>query len=141
MTDTFDWAGLWQGAEAAKHDCMFCDCDAPNEAAAAYLRERIEAAFVPRVKYDHPTFVHRVDRARYHLALCSADRIGAMISFSDEENANLTARAEAAEAENARLRAFAEHYARQPCSCGVMQGAVTCGPCNARQALGAEHGK
>lgn len=88
MTDTFDWERLAEDAD---------NCDSYAHA-ADLLRTRIEAAFVPRVKYDHPTFVHRVDRARYHLAMCSADRIGAMISFSDEENTNLTARAEAAEA-------------------------------------------
>ena len=44
-------------------------------------------------------------------------------------------RATAAEAENARLRAFAQSFAIQPCSCGVMHGAVTCAPCRACAAL------
>lgn len=94
MSDTFDWAGLWQGAEAAKHDCMFCDCDAPNEAAAAYLRTRIEAAFVPRDSLEFSGT----------LLLCKMR----------DEIAEATARAEAAEA---RVKALLE-------SIGILETAL-----------------
>jgi hypothetical protein len=47
----------------------------------------------------------------------------------------LEARAKAAEAENARLVAFVQRFAIQPCSCGVMQGAVICVPCRARAVI------
>ncbi|MEN9418402.1 MAG: hypothetical protein RI988_2022 [Pseudomonadota bacterium] len=55
------------------------------------------------------------------------------IALRDEAYAQL-------EAENAKLRTFAEAFARQPCSCGVMQGAITCAPCQARAALETDHG-
>ena len=79
-TEPFDWAGLWQGAcQAWDHRPPFVPTSEGDQYAAAYLRTRIEAAFVP------------------------VDHYAAVISDHDELLQCEIARAEAAEAENAKL--------------------------------------
>lgn len=76
MTAPFNWAGLWRKTADVfkKHgeNIAATTIDDMDQAAAAYLRTRIEAAFVP--------------------------------VESNIQIADVTARAEAAEAENTRLR-------------------------------------
>lgn len=84
MTEPFDWDDLTDLVITARR---------PN--AAAYLRTRIEAAFVPVERCNH---FAALAEARYH-----AGR-------------EATVRAEAAEAENARLREALQYCAEAPLS-------------------------
>lgn len=84
MTKPFDWAGLWEGVRHAAFDPS-SRYPSDTKAAAAYLRERIEAAFVP------VETVATVDAAL----------------------ARATARAEAAEARVKALEAFRDHLTTQ----------------------------
>lgn len=102
MTAPFDWARLaYYTSYIYRHEDQY--------AAAAYLRERIEAEFVPRDVHDRI-----VENTLGHAV-------------------NEHARAEAAEAENARLRAALQFCTEAPLSgWTIAQG-------YARQALGGEH--
>lgn len=82
MATDFDYGVLWLGAadkfkNYTPHNAPMDDCD---QAAAAYLRQQIEAAFVERVYHD------------------------VYAQISDENIRHMEARAEAAEAEVARLK-------------------------------------
>lgn len=96
-TGPFDWAGLAIGAHITRSQ-------KGDPAAAAYLRARIEAAFVPRDVHDDARV--KCAAAEGQLAAVSAmleverDMGTRYIRRSDEA----TARAEAAEAQNAKLR-------------------------------------
>ena len=58
----FDWAGLWAEACEAYDtvDAKRAICAERDEAASAYLRERIEAAFVPVETYHRDTGIRDV---------------------------------------------------------------------------------
>ena len=121
MTNTFDWDGLWNelrtAYEAAPMDLI----------AAAYLRTRIEAAFVPvedhdeRIEWLQRDLVAQNKVAKYCL-----------------EARQATARAEAAEARVKVLEEALRHI-----SLGSQNSSTTKEHLGryARQALGAEHGK
>lgn len=66
MTAPFDWAGLWAEACEAYDtaDAKRAICAERDEAAAAYIRERIEAAFVPVGQWE--------DLKRIHAENCEA---------------------------------------------------------------------
>jgi len=108
MTEPFDWADL-------SHEAASIRYIHGNLAAAAYLRERIEAAFVPRI---------------------GAQKV---IDFGAEQ----AARAEAAEAREAKLREalrpFVESVVILPT--GDIVGLERHHFQNARAALGEDHDK
>lgn len=103
MTEPFNWDRLAQNIFDLIYD---------GDNAAAYLRTRIEAAFVPKGRCNH---FAALAEARYH-----AGR-------------EAIARTEAAEAENARLR-----EALQVCADAPLSG-WTIAQGYARKALGGEH--
>ena len=101
----FDWAGLWAEACEAYDtaDAKRAICADRDEAATAYIRERIEAAFVPVEQWD--------DLKRLHAENCEAyDRACVEREWLREKAgpytghcitcAEATARAEEAEARN-----------------------------------------
>lgn len=105
MTDPFDWTGLWRKTADVfkKHgeNIAATTIDDMDRAAAAYLRERIEAAFVPREQWE--------DLKRLHAENCGAyDRACAEREWLRERAGPYTGHcitcAEAAEAENVKLR-------------------------------------
>lgn len=114
MAEPFDWFAL-----AEETTCWASE--ARIQAAADDLRTRIEAAFVPVERYE----AERLRMAETMQRMTSA----------------LEARAEAAEAENVRLREALKWYADNPCELadGVVNVCIYDDGERARQALGAEH--
>ncbi len=109
---------------------------ARKENVPEYLRYRIEKVFMPASVVA--TVDAALERATARATAAEARSVPVEtyqrdIALRDEAYAQL-------EAENAKLRTFAEAFARQPCSCGVMQGAITCAPCQARAALETDNG-
>lgn len=93
----FDWAGLWIGTANAfkeyRPDRAGPAMEERDQAAASYLRERIEAAFVP------------VSAAKALMDEKHKQAAEAKLWFTKaQEWREIAARAEAAEAENAKLR-------------------------------------
>ena len=128
MSDTFDWNGLWRGAadvfKAHGENNPRTTLRDMDDTAAAYLRTRIEAAFVPLHRYET---VYAV-AAEQGLARVQA-----------------TARAEAAEARvkvlEEALREALEHWDYCRSENRDPRFVPECWTVPARQALGAEHGK
>ncbi len=115
MTAPFDWAGLAHGTYTE----WSLGGHFPEEA-AAYLRTRIEAAFVPVERYNE-----RTETFRLQLKIA----------------AEATARAEAAEAENARLRLHVEILEEALIDHNCGSPACICVGCIEKRdaALGGEH--
>lgn len=115
MTAPFDWTGLWDDAFTQWRRIVGRQA---SQAAADYLRTRIEAAFVRRADYDKLG-------------------MGALASISDsgKKLGQATARAEAAEAKCRELAEALEFYAN-----GIGHTELEDGGNIARKALGGEHG-
>jgi hypothetical protein len=114
MTAPFDYTELFKGAFAAMREETPGNRIAP---AAAYLRTRIEAAFVPLSAYYRAT------------------------NIRDEAVCQATARAEAAEAENARLILHVEILEEALIDHNCGSPACICVGCIEKRdaALGGEH--
>lgn len=115
MTDTFDWAGL-------VHEIMSAEVTFGVHAASDVLSTRIEAAFVPVAAYTATA-----EAAATHL----------------KGKIEATARAQAAEAENARLREPLREALEHWDYCRVEnrdpRSVPECWTVPTRQALGDEH--
>jgi len=116
MANDFDYGALWDGMVTAMGDVLCADphCDMCHQA-AAYLREQIEAVFVSRA--DASAALANMNDIRGEVMQDLAERTDML--------REATARAEAAEAEVARLREALRPFASLAHE--VEQVAAACG--------------